>query len=298
MPSLRSRGAKRSISRSSAPNCRSAAASPTCSPRKAICCSARRSAPRVSSRARCSPKSSCTAVSVPTARYKSCDTAAQAIAVLRSGEFGFPVVLKADGLAAGKGVVIAADLSDAEVAGAVDDGRQAIRPGRRAAGHRRAARRARSVLLRAERRHARAAAGIRRRSQARARWRRRPEHGRHGRLRAKLAVRCGHAGARDERDRDARARRHAQRRQRVPRLSVRRTDADRGRPESHRVQRAVRRSGSAGDSADDRRRSVDAADERGGGRAATRRRVARAANRASAWCWRRAGIRIPTRPAR
>ena len=47
---------------------------------------------------------------VPTARYKSCDTAAQAIAVLRSGEFGFPVVLKADGLAAGKGVVIAADL--------------------------------------------------------------------------------------------------------------------------------------------------------------------------------------------
>ena len=40
---------------------------------------------------------------VPTARYKACDTAAQAIAVLRSGEFGFPVVLKADGLAAGKG---------------------------------------------------------------------------------------------------------------------------------------------------------------------------------------------------
>lgn len=52
---------------------------------------------------------------VPTARYKSCDTAAQAIAVLRSGEFGFPVVLKADGLAAGKGVVIASDLPDAEL---------------------------------------------------------------------------------------------------------------------------------------------------------------------------------------
>jgi phosphoribosylamine---glycine ligase len=51
---------------------------------------------------------------VPTARYKSCDTAAQAITVLRSGEFGFPVVLKVDGLAAGKGVVIAADLPDAE----------------------------------------------------------------------------------------------------------------------------------------------------------------------------------------
>ena len=51
---------------------------------------------------------------VPTARYKSCDSAAQAMAVLRSGEFGFPVVLKADGLAAGKGVIIAADLADAE----------------------------------------------------------------------------------------------------------------------------------------------------------------------------------------
>ena len=51
---------------------------------------------------------------VPTARYKSCDTPASALAVLRSGEFGFPVVLKADGLAAGKGVVISPDLSDAE----------------------------------------------------------------------------------------------------------------------------------------------------------------------------------------
>ena len=51
---------------------------------------------------------------VPTARYKSCDAAAQALAVLRSGEFTFPVVLKADGLAAGKGVVISPDLQDAE----------------------------------------------------------------------------------------------------------------------------------------------------------------------------------------
>ena len=49
---------------------------------------------------------------VPTARYKSCDSAAQALAILRGGEFPFPVVLKADGLAAGKGVVISADLKD------------------------------------------------------------------------------------------------------------------------------------------------------------------------------------------
>jgi phosphoribosylamine--glycine ligase len=59
---------------------------------------------------------------VPTARYRSCDAAPQAIAVLRSGEFAFPVVLKADGLAAGKGVVIAANLEEAGVARAVDDG--------------------------------------------------------------------------------------------------------------------------------------------------------------------------------
>ena len=51
---------------------------------------------------------------VPTARYKSCDTPSQAVAVLKSGELGFPVVLKADGLAAGKGVVISPDLRDAE----------------------------------------------------------------------------------------------------------------------------------------------------------------------------------------
>ncbi len=51
---------------------------------------------------------------VPTAHYKTCDSAAQALAVLHSGEFGFPVVLKADGLAAGKGVVISQDLKDAE----------------------------------------------------------------------------------------------------------------------------------------------------------------------------------------
>jgi phosphoribosylamine--glycine ligase len=51
---------------------------------------------------------------VPTARYRTCDSAVQALSVLRSGAFGFPVVLKADGLAAGKGVVISLDLKDAE----------------------------------------------------------------------------------------------------------------------------------------------------------------------------------------
>jgi phosphoribosylamine--glycine ligase len=51
---------------------------------------------------------------VPTARFRTCDSAAAALAALSSGEFTFPVVLKADGLAAGKGVVIADDRQLAE----------------------------------------------------------------------------------------------------------------------------------------------------------------------------------------
>src|SRR5262249_47734955 len=41
---------------------------------------------------------------------------ADAQACLASGEFGYPVVIKADGLAAGKGVVIADDPASAEAA--------------------------------------------------------------------------------------------------------------------------------------------------------------------------------------
>jgi phosphoribosylamine--glycine ligase len=53
---------------------------------------------------------------VPTARFRTCDSAAEAMTSIHDGEFGFPVVLKADGLAAGKGVVIAADRHEAEAA--------------------------------------------------------------------------------------------------------------------------------------------------------------------------------------
>ena len=53
---------------------------------------------------------------VPTARFRTCETVDQALASVDSGEFGFPIVLKADGLAAGKGVVIAADRGEAEPA--------------------------------------------------------------------------------------------------------------------------------------------------------------------------------------
>jgi len=51
---------------------------------------------------------------VPTARFRTCTTIDDAMTAVRSGEFGLPVVLKADGLAAGKGVVIAEDLQSAE----------------------------------------------------------------------------------------------------------------------------------------------------------------------------------------
>ena len=53
---------------------------------------------------------------VPTAKYVSAASASDAIAILKSGHFGdenSPVVVKADGLAAGKGVVVARDRSEA-----------------------------------------------------------------------------------------------------------------------------------------------------------------------------------------
>jgi phosphoribosylamine--glycine ligase len=50
---------------------------------------------------------------IPTARYRACDTAGQAYAIVASGELGLPLVVKADGLAAGQGVVVAADVESA-----------------------------------------------------------------------------------------------------------------------------------------------------------------------------------------
>ena len=53
---------------------------------------------------------------VPTARFHTSETLDDALNVTRSGQLGWPVVLKADGLAAGKGVVIADDQPAAEAA--------------------------------------------------------------------------------------------------------------------------------------------------------------------------------------
>jgi len=53
---------------------------------------------------------------VPTARFAVCDTPEAASSVLARGEFGLPVVVKADGLAGGKGVDLAPDPVSAEMA--------------------------------------------------------------------------------------------------------------------------------------------------------------------------------------
>ena len=55
---------------------------------------------------------------IPTGRFKVTDDFEQARKILASGEFGFPVVVKADGLAAGKGVVVCATQKKAEEAAA------------------------------------------------------------------------------------------------------------------------------------------------------------------------------------
>ena len=51
---------------------------------------------------------------VPTAGFRVCESADAALSAIARGEFDYPVVIKADGLAAGKGVVIAEDRAQAD----------------------------------------------------------------------------------------------------------------------------------------------------------------------------------------
>jgi phosphoribosylamine--glycine ligase len=51
---------------------------------------------------------------IPTARFEVCDSPDAALAAVSGARFGFPVVVKADGLAAGKGVTVAQDRDEAE----------------------------------------------------------------------------------------------------------------------------------------------------------------------------------------
>jgi phosphoribosylamine--glycine ligase len=59
-------------------------------------------------------KDLCTQANIPTAGYVRCTSQADALAALDG--FGLPVVIKADGLAAGKGVIIAETRADADAA--------------------------------------------------------------------------------------------------------------------------------------------------------------------------------------
>ncbi len=56
---------------------------------------------------------------IPTARYRIADNAEDALKAVAGGSFKFPVVVKAEGLAAGKGVIIAED--EAEARRAIED---------------------------------------------------------------------------------------------------------------------------------------------------------------------------------
>ena len=154
-------------------------------------------------------KDFCARHAIPTAAYRRCDTLASARAYL--AEVGAPIVVKADGLAAGKGVVVAVTIAEAEAA--LDS---IFGGGFGAAGS--------SVVIEAvlEGEEAsffalcdgRAGDGLRFGAgpQARRRWRHRPEHRRHGRLFARTDRRCGDAGPYHARDRHADARRHGGRR--------------------------------------------------------------------------------------
>ena len=53
---------------------------------------------------------------IPTAPFEVCTDERQALEAVRGDRFGFPVVVKADGLAAGKGVTVASDRDAAEAA--------------------------------------------------------------------------------------------------------------------------------------------------------------------------------------
>ncbi len=160
---------------------------------------------------------------------------------------GAPIVVKADGLAAGKGVVVAATVEEALAAIDGNDG---------VAGDRGVPRGRGGEPVRALRRDD--GPGDRHRPGPQARLRRRPgpEYRRHGRLQPGTAPGRGVDRARDGGDRAADAGRDGGGRRSVHGLSLRRPDADADRAEADRVQCPLRRSRMPGRAAaaDDRSR--------------------------------------------
>ena len=255
---------------SSAPRRRWPPAWPTALPIRVVRCSAPRGRPRNSRPARRSRRTSWRATACPTARYRVCHSADDALDVVRRRELGEAVVVKADGLAAGKGVVVAPDRdrrpkrpfeprcstgplamrargSCSKSASPGPKSRTSSSPTESATG--------RCVTAQD---HKRIFDGDRG-----------PEHRRHGRLRAEPARRHRAAGAhRDTRSSSRCSAGMASEGTPFRGLPLLRADADRGRPEGDRVQRAVWRPRGPGGAAADRRAAGATAARGGEGRMA------------------------------
>ena len=194
-------------------------------------------------------KNLCRANNIPTAAYEHFTDAEKAKAYVR--QQGAPIVIKADGLAAGKGVVVA--MSEAEALDAVDmmfgggfgeAGAEVVveefMVGEEA-----------SFFALCDGEHA-LPLGDRAGPQARLRRRQGPEHRRHGRLLAGAGHDRGDVRARHGGDGPADAARAEGDGIALQGRAVRRPDGHEGRPEAGRIQRPLRRSGMPGaDAADD-----------------------------------------------
>ena len=187
---------------------------------------------------------------VPTARYRVCRPPTKRLRWSGSGELGEPVVVKADGLAAGKGVVVAPDADDSRGGGPGRDGRPRVR------------RCGSAVVLEERLVGPEVSFFVVADGEASCRWSPRritsgsstttgPNTGGMGAFAPSPLVDDALRGRiTDEIVRPCStgmARGHA-----VPRVPLLRADADRGRSEGHRVQRPLRRPEGAGGAADDR----------------------------------------------
>ena len=245
-----------SISPSSVPSSRSIAASSICSRRAARASSGRRAPRRSSSAARSFAKAFMARHGIPTARYRACDDRGERVrgAWRRASSASRSSSRPTDSPPA-RASSSRADRGDGRSRDARGDGGAAVRRRRRAG-------RARGVPERARKcpssRSATAGAPCRCMS-AQDHKRvfdgdRGAEHRRHGRVLAEPARRRGDADARScARSSSPCVARAARGGHRIPRLSLCRPDADLRRSQGDRVQRAVRRSGSAGRHPGDRR---------------------------------------------